>query len=279
MATAGARITYVTSDKWEDDWYVDGLDCQQRNLYDFLSEGNHGTFAGVFKLLPSTAKAKTNKPHWRGDKFESTVRDAFAGHVTLYAGNWWFVRAYVKHNAPENLSPKQADGIASTLRSAPVEARADWWREYGPLLEAQGWSSDRLGIPIEALSKQPFHSTPGHSNPLQGGREGPRARVARPPPRPSWQAEAKALKAIPGYPFDEAKDRALVDALAEAYPQLDLAREIRAMKAWCSANGKLPLQGQAGPRRRLRTWMAKADQFGARQQDRATRSEPERPRL
>lgn len=80
--------------------------------------------------------------------------------------------------------------------------------------------------------------------------------------RPQWPEEAKALQAMPGYPFDEGKDAATMAALAEAYGQLDLAAEVRAMKAWLASNDLLPLKGVTGPRNRVRNWMKKADQYG-----------------
>ena len=165
MATAGARTTNVSADKWEDDWYM-GMTSWQRNLYDFFEQGNQGTFAGVFKMHPDTAFNKTNPK--RRDLFESTLSQAFQGHVFQYPGNWWFVRTYLKWNGPRtgNLSDKQAEGIANTLRVAPVEARADWWREYGPRLEAHGYLPDTLGIPIETLSKLPSHTIPDHTIPI-----------------------------------------------------------------------------------------------------------------
>jgi len=106
------------------------------------------------------------------------------------------------------------------------------------------------------------------------GREGaavaPRVLRAAPPTTPddkpvraSWPAERAALQAIPGYPLDEGRDRELLDSLAELYGQLDLAREIRALKAWLASKNKLPLRGQTGPRSRVRNWMRKADEINA----------------
>ena len=92
------------------------------------------------------------------------------------------------------------------------------------------------------------------------------------PPRSSWSAEAKALRSIDGYPFNEEKDRALMDALAETYGQLDLAKEVLKLRTWAQAQGILPLKGQRGPRQRVRKWMQNADRFG--QQDRERQGPP-----
>jgi len=81
------------------------------------------------------------------------------------------------------------------------------------------------------------------------------------PPRPTWPAEMAALKAIPGYPFDERKDQALMDSLAETYTGMDLAKETHKLKAWLASKDLLPLKGQARPRARLRRWMENADRF------------------
>ena len=90
------------------------------------------------------------------------------------------------------------------------------------------------------------------------------------PPRPTWPAESAALKSIPGYPFDAAKDRALMDSLAETYGQLDLAKELRKLKVWAQAKGILPLKGQVGPRQRVRRWMQNADRYSAEDRSLAT---------
>ena len=79
--------------------------------------------------------------------------------------------------------------------------------------------------------------------------------------RPTWPAEMAALQSIDGYPFDEKKDSKLMDALAEGYPLIDLAAEIRKLKAWAEGRGMLPLRGKGAPRRRLRNWIAKAEEF------------------
>ena len=94
--------------------------------------------------------------------------------------------------------------------------------------------------------------------------EGLASEAARPPAssRASWPSESEALRAIPGYPFDAAKDAALLDSLAATYAQLDLAQEIHRMHSWCAAKGLLPLKGQAGPRLRLANWMKNGDRHG-----------------
>ena len=86
------------------------------------------------------------------------------------------------------------------------------------------------------------------------------------PIRPTWPAEKAALQSIDGYPFDEKKDSAAMTTLAEAYPLIDLAAEVRKMKAWLQTNGMLPLRGKQQPRRRLRNWIAKAEEFAGRAQ-------------
>lgn len=165
MATAGARFTVVTSEKWEDDWYL-GLTPQQRNLYDFLCEGNHGTFAGIFKLSLSTAKTKTRP--WRAGRFEETIDHAFAGHACHYPGNWWFVRTYLKWNGPRDggLSPLQGKGIIAIVKRSPLECRVHFWAEYQELMKGH-CDSEGVGIPLGTPCQPPFHPSPPHPSPIR----------------------------------------------------------------------------------------------------------------
>ena len=84
--------------------------------------------------------------------------------------------------------------------------------------------------------------------------------------RPTWPAEMAALRAIDGYPFDEKKDSKLMDALAEAYPRIDMAEQIRRLRAWAMGKGILPLRGVRGPRQRVRNWIAGAEERAGRAQ-------------
>jgi len=87
-------------------------------------------------------------------------------------------------------------------------------------------------------------------------------------PRPTWPAEADALKSIAGYPFSEDKDRALMDALAVAYSDVDLAHEIRKLNAWLVNKALVPLRGQTRPRTRVRNWIENADRFARNDESR-----------
>ena len=91
------------------------------------------------------------------------------------------------------------------------------------------------------------------------------APIAQPTPdRPTWPAEREALQALDGYPFDEAKDRAFMATLADAYPRIDIAAEIPRLKAWALSRDMLPLRGKRGPRQRLRNWISNAEEFAGR---------------
>jgi len=169
VATAGARYTTVSSEKWEDDWYL-GLDVRARNLFDFLCEGAHGTFAGVFRLDPRVARFKTGP--WRADKFEETLDVRFAGHVVRYPGNWWFVRTYLKWNGARDgkISENQATGLISIVKGAPKEARAHFWAEYGSLFTPHGITTDTLAIPYADPMPVPYHTIPDHTKPRESCR-------------------------------------------------------------------------------------------------------------
>jgi hypothetical protein len=166
MATAGARYTNVSSQKWEDDWYLGVLkDPRQKILFDFLCEGSHGTFAGVFKLDPGVARYKTGP--WRAEKLRHTLDDLFAGHVFRYRGNWWFIRTYLHWNGAKDgaLSKPQATGVLAIVREAPIECRAHFWIEYASLFEPHGEGMDSLSIPSDYPMVIPIQSNPHQSSP------------------------------------------------------------------------------------------------------------------
>ena len=162
MATGGARYTTVSSEKWEDEWYL-GLTPQQRNLFDFLVEGSHGTYAGVFRLDSGTPRQKTGP--WRAGTWEGAL-DAMQGHVIRYPGNWWFVVNYLRWNGPRpgtKLAPNQAFGIAEIVMAAPEECRRHFVSRYRPLLKGFSTPLDSVQDPLPI----PGHTIPGHTIPGQ----------------------------------------------------------------------------------------------------------------
>jgi hypothetical protein len=160
VATGGARYTTVSSEKWEDEWYL-GLTPQQRNLFDFLVEGSHGTYAGVFRLDSGTPRQKTGP--WRAGTWEGAL-DAMQGHVIRYPGNWWFVVNYLRWNGPRpgtKLAPNQAFGIAEIVMAAPEECRRHFVSRYRPLLKGFSTPLDSVQDPLSI----PGHTIPGHTIP------------------------------------------------------------------------------------------------------------------
>ena len=161
MATGGARYTVVTSEKWEDDWYL-GLPIRVRHLFDFLCEGSHGTFAGVFRLSRRTISSKTGR--WNDEAITKAAQQ-LTGHAVFYEDSWTFVVNYLAHNGPENLSYQQALGVISTVKDAPHSCRSDFWSRYHFLLEPHSFSPDTLSIPLSVPTDTtiPFHTIPGQA--------------------------------------------------------------------------------------------------------------------
>ncbi len=277
MGASRPRHTRVVSSKWNDEWYL-AQHVQVRNLFDYLSECAENNAAGVYQCDRAVARLKTANPPWRVAAYEAAWGQCLPGHVNAYEHNWIWVVNYFKWNTLDQggLSPLQAKGIMTLLGMAPTELQRDFWLRYGRALLAAGMAWQTLGNgladPCETLGNLPPLPGPSLTGPdhtKEGGAVAPRKRAAPPTtsadaaPRATWPAERAALQAIPGYPFDESKDRLLMDSLAEAYSQLDLAAQLREMKTWLAARDRLPLRGQAGPRSQVRNWMRKGDEFAA----------------
>lgn len=73
-----------------------------------------------------------------------------------------------------------------------------------------------------------------------------------------------ALQRVPGWPYDEPKDRVLVRDLLDSFPQLDLVEEIRSWTAWMLDHDQ---KKQVNRRARLRRWCSNAVDFGRRPAD------------
>ena len=266
MATQGGRFTWMSSNIWNKPWFR-SLTDKGKLLWFYLTTCADNSGAGVFQYDTDVMRIKTGK--WRGNQWEDALA-GLAGHINFYEDNWVWVVGYVKHNY-QRVNAKQRKGIEKLVACAPPNLRADFWLEYAPLREESDTPiiphRDGYGTPL--IQSSPPLPSPALPSPAQkqGGSGKP-----SPPPRPAWPAESKALRSIDGYPFNEEKDRALMDALAETYGQLDLAKEVLKLRTWAQAQGILPLKGQRGPRQRVRKWMQNADRFG--QQDRERQGPP-----
>jgi len=214
---------------------------------------------------PAKVKAKVKPLCRRGPvQFEKAIRQlARAGLICWYAAEGVTAIAYRPASFNEYQGNTHQKALSQGRRSKlPAPPLASFrWPEDGPLPKAPEECGTLLESPGQEKLREGYVTKPNSTEEEGAGANAP---PPPPPPRAAWPAESAALKAIPGYPFDEERDRSLMDSLAQAYPQLDLAAEVRKMRAWCQANGKLPMQGQAGPRRRVRNWMEKADEISSR---------------
>jgi hypothetical protein len=75
------------------------------------------------------------------------------------------------------------------------------------------------------------------------------------------QPVLQELWKFPGWPVDEAKDRALLADLREQFPALDLIEEIRQWRVWMLDHES---KKKVRHRARFRVWCAKAAEFEER---------------
>ena len=81
-------------------------------------------------------------------------------------------------------------------------------------------------------------------------------------------AALRVLRTIEGYPFNESDDARLMSSLADAYPAVDLAAELRRIQPWRIAKGVAGWRSVRGARQFVRNWLAGTGRY---------RTEPQPP--
>lgn len=283
MAT-GEGYEMFSADFWADAWVqqlLSGGRSDELLLFEWLWTGPLRTTSGLVHAPIGVVREFIGWPYgpkrFRGIVERATEQPS-AGLAWFPDRGYWWVKNYLRRRADRpNLLISAIKDLARHPRELAALVALYNLERGLDLTKVPAWETyaaqhvrdvadaetlrERFGIDSETYlkgSEQTQTQTQTQTADTGGGGSGKPA----PPPRPTWEAESQALKSIDGYPFDEQKDRALMDALAEAYGQLDLAQELRKLKTWLASKGLLPVKGQAGPRKRVRNWMGKADEFG-----------------
>ena len=172
MANAGARYTYVSSQKWNDRWYLN-LPPQWRNLFDYFTENGDNTCAGVYQCDLDVAMLKVRP--WDDTGFVSAVA-AMRGHLEVYDGSWVWVVNYAKYNCQEG-NAKAWVGVWRIVREAPFELQRRFAAKYRETLlshlsddpdltKALDAPPPPLEAPAPPLDQSPpLPSIPNHTKP------------------------------------------------------------------------------------------------------------------
>lgn len=126
------------------------------------------------------------------------------------------------------------DQELAKIRSKSVKGRAKTGPKSGAKMASS--SSNSVGVDVEVDV-------------------GDLGKVAR------WQPTFAVLKGVVGYQLEPEKDLAMLDALAEEFPSVNVVAEI---KKWATAKLDRPLGPTSSPRSQLRNWMLKSIEFSAR---------------
>ena len=253
-------MLYSTIDRntWDEDEWVKNLppvtqsrDAHLLHIYLFSNRR-----AGITACYTISLDRAARECHFEGADdpcFRAAwiclVRDRRIRYFEEHGIVW--VPAFIRHQ--RNPGPNFRKGIADSLRAEVPPEIAEEVVSYNLL----------YGIEL-TLSETHTETLSGRDTASKSNTKSKNLEQEQERERSGYPFEVAALKAIPGYLFDEKRDRLLLDSLAEEHPKLDLAHEIRKLRSWLAAKGLLPLTGESRPRTRVRNWMQTAEEIAAR---------------